>query len=55
MSNLLGLGMAPKIYRNGLALGMKIGGDSVKSGKNTNLLVIMSVKREDSHPVYNRS
>ena len=33
-----------KSTKIGLAMGVKIGGDSAKSGKNTHLLVIMHVR-----------
>ena len=33
-----------KSTKNGLSMGVTIGGDAGKSGKNTNLLVIISVR-----------
>ena len=36
----------------GLLMGATIEGDASKSGKNTHLSVIMSVRREDIQPVY---
>ena len=33
-----------KYAKNGQAMGVEIGGDAEKSGKNTNLLVIMRVR-----------
>ena len=44
MSNLFGVGRGPQIYKIGLAMGITIGGDATKSGKNTHLLVIMRMK-----------
>ena len=44
MSNLFGVGRGPQIYKNVLAMGVTIGGDAAKSGKNTHLLVIMRVR-----------
>ena len=44
MSNLFGFGRGHESTKNGLAIGTTIGGDAEKSGKNTNLLVIMHVR-----------
>ena len=46
VSNLFGVGRWLQIYRykNGLAMGVTIGGDAEKSGNNTHLLVIMRVR-----------
>ena len=44
MSNLFGVGRGPQIYKNGLEMGVTIEGDASKSGKNTNLLLIMRVR-----------
>ena len=52
MSNIFGVGRGRKYTKNGLAMGVTIGGDATKSGKNTHLLVIMHVVLEDSQTVY---
>ena len=44
MCNIFGVGRGMQIYKNGLAMGVAIRGNSAKSGKNTNLLVIMCVR-----------
>ena len=44
MSNIFSVGRGRKIYKIGLAMGIKIGGDDSKSGKNTHLLVVMRVR-----------
>ena len=43
MSNLFGVGGGLKIYKNGLAMGVTIGGDVAKTGNNNHLLVMMFV------------
>ena len=44
VSNIFVVGRRPQIYKNGLTTGVKFGGDAVKSGRNTHLLVIMRVR-----------
>ena len=44
VSNLFGVGRRLQIYKIVLAMGVTIGGDAAKSGKNTHLLVIMRVR-----------
>ena len=44
MLNIFSVGMGPQIFKTVLAMGVTIGGDAAKSGKNTILLVIMHVR-----------
>ena len=44
MYNIFGVRRVSQILKIGLAMGVKIGGDTSKSGKNTHLLVIISVR-----------
>ena len=44
MSNLFGVGRGQQIYKNVLAMGVKIGGGAVKIGKNSPLLVLMCMR-----------
>ena len=44
MSNLFRVGRGHKSTKTGLAMGVTIGGDTTKSGKNTHLLVIMRMR-----------
>ena len=44
MSNIFGVERGPQIYKNGLEMGVTIEGDASKIGKNTHLLLIMSVR-----------
>ena len=44
MYNLFGVGRGTKIYKNGLEIRVTIGGDAVKTGKNTHLVVVMCVR-----------
>ena len=55
VSNIFGARRGRKYTKNGLAMGVTIGVDAAKSGKNTHLLVIMRVRREGSQPVDTRS
>ena len=44
MYNLFGVGRGQQIYKNGLAMGVIIGGDAAKSGKSTHLLVVTNMR-----------
>ena len=44
MSNRVGVGRGPKIAKNGLSMGVKIGSDAGKIGNNTRLLVVMRAR-----------
>ena len=44
MPNIFGVGRGTQIYKNGLAMGVTIGGNAAKSGNNTHLLVVMRVR-----------
>ena len=44
MSNLFGVGRGTQIYKIGIVMGVKIGGDADKSGNDTHLLVVMHVR-----------
>ena len=44
MYNLFGVGRGPQIYKKRTKMGVTIGGDAAKSGKNTHLVVIMHVR-----------
>ena len=44
MSNRFGFGRDPQIYKNGLSVGIAIGGDAAKSENNAHLLVVKRVR-----------
>ena len=44
VSNISGVGRVTRIYKTFIGMEVTIGGDAAKSGKNTNLIVIIHVR-----------